>query len=295
MTDEIEFVEPRVGVLAARTFDVSQGRFQSAFHGADQDVWATSTGVAKCQPRYVTVKWHAGGGTSTTILPIGGREPETEPHEPPGENCSCGLYSFITAQEVFRQYSERAQECLAVVAPEGVSLEGQLGWRSPKATIVAVWLRSPLHRSSIAENYPDVKVYDDLAALLHDYPAIDDGTGTDGCKPPTVLTTFTLRSSTKAFTFTVNLADPADIERVNAEMAPIGARIDAQRGGLYITTALPVSVSNATFGPGSGGPLSPTTPPDPQPARPDTRGQRRNPKPSKQPPFWAARMDGRKR
>jgi hypothetical protein len=98
-------------------------------------------------------------------------------HPIPSEDCRCGIYTFATAQEALTQYGPHASSVLAVLAPAGLSMTGSLGFRSPSARVVAVWVRpfARKYNPDLEKNYPEVKFIDTLGGLLKAYPAIDDG------------------------------------------------------------------------------------------------------------------------
>lgn len=148
--------EPRVGVLAARTFRIWDGYLMPITTNAP-DTWRTRHAIATCHKM------------------SGGREPELAPHESPAEGCTCGIYSFRTAQEVATQYAVRARTVLGVIEPAGYAFEGDLGWKSERATLLAVWAYGATERAALIRRYPNVIFYAELDQLLHDWPTVDDG------------------------------------------------------------------------------------------------------------------------
>jgi len=146
----VDSLEPLVGVFALRTFRVSVDGFllPVSFVGDD---WAKGFCIAGCRKA---------------------------PHSAPDPQCTCGLYSLTDLHELRTQYHQ-ADKLLAVVALEGSSIEGAMGWRSQAARVVAMWV-SPHRRRGVPDvqvaamraNYPDIAFYTDRAAMLARYPAL---------------------------------------------------------------------------------------------------------------------------
>jgi len=146
----VDSLEPLVGVFALRTFRVSVDGFllPVSFVGDD---WAKGLCIAGCRKA---------------------------PHSAPDPQCTCGLYSLTDLHELRTQYHQ-ADKLLAVVALEGSSIEGAMGWRSQAARVVAMWV-SPHRRRGVPDvqvaamraNYPDIAFYTDRAAMLARYPAL---------------------------------------------------------------------------------------------------------------------------
>ena len=134
MGQDDSFGEPMVGVFALRTFRVSRNGYLMpvSFVG---DAWAAGTCVATCNK---------------------------SAHQAPDAGCTCGLYSLKDLHELRTQYPQ-ADQLLAVVALEGTSFEGAMGWRSQAARVVAVWV-APTGKRRV----PD----DEVRALRANYPAV---------------------------------------------------------------------------------------------------------------------------
>lgn len=98
-------------------------------------------------------------------------------HPVPTKECTCGIYSFRTAQEVSKQYGYASAKSLAVVAPNGLGVLGSRGLRSSGAAIVAMWLSKETKKYNpfLPERYNNVIWYDSLARMLNDYPEINKG------------------------------------------------------------------------------------------------------------------------
>jgi len=97
----VDGLEPLVGVFALRTFRVSADGFLLPL-SFNSDDWAKGFCIAGCV---------------------------RAPHAAPDPRCTCGLYSLTDLHELRTQYHQ-ADKLLAVVALEGISVEGAMGWRS---------------------------------------------------------------------------------------------------------------------------------------------------------------------
>jgi len=103
---------PAVGVYGLRTFRVSlDGQLLPVAHLTQ--AWKDGRCTAECSR----------GGT----------------HPVPDDHCTCGIYSFRDTGHLTRQYPE-AHSLVAVVALEGCTIEGDRGWRSQAAQVVAIWI-----------------------------------------------------------------------------------------------------------------------------------------------------------
>jgi len=146
----VDGLEPLVGVLALRTFRVSADGFLLPL-SFDSDDWAKGICIAGCV---------------------------RATHSAPDPRCTCGLYSLTDLHELRTQYHQ-SDKLLAVVALEGVSVEGAMGWRSQAARVVAIWI-SPDHRrripavqvAALRANYPAIAFHIDRAEMLTQYPAL---------------------------------------------------------------------------------------------------------------------------
>lgn len=143
--------DPVVGLYGVRTFRVSaDGRLLPV--AVMTDDWATGAGIARC-----------GRG-----------------HPAPALDCSCGIYSFVSWRELRAQYPAPSRRLVAVVALEGVTIEGTRGYRSQAGRVVDIWLR-PGRRglpapivALVRANYPSVRFHGELADLLAAHPELPD-------------------------------------------------------------------------------------------------------------------------
>ena len=128
-------LEPVVGVYGLRTFRVSLDGNLLPLTQLTND-WAGGRCVARC----------AVGGEHTV--------PETA--------CTCGIHSFRDRAHLAKQFAA-ADSLVAVVALEGATVEGDRGWRSQAAQVVAVWIADdalPSHlRTALLDRLPGVREY----------------------------------------------------------------------------------------------------------------------------------------
>lgn len=143
--------DPVVGLHGVRTFRVSaDGRLLPV--AVMTDDWATGACIARC-----------GRG-----------------HRAPDLGCTCGIYSFTSWRELRAQYPVPSRRLIAVVALEGVTVEGTKGYRSQAGRVVDIWLRpgrQGLPAFTVAllrANYPAVRFHDELPALLARHPELPD-------------------------------------------------------------------------------------------------------------------------
>ncbi len=103
-------------------------------------------------------------------------------HRAPVENCRCGIYTFRTLSVLRGQYAP-ADLLVAVVALEGQTLAGSRGWRSQAGRVVALWVASDALSAdllmALADNLPDVKIYQDVDEMLALYPDLSLATTKD--------------------------------------------------------------------------------------------------------------------
>lgn len=142
--------EIAVGVFALRTFRISLDGYLQPVSFAS-DTWADGTAIAACARQW---------------------------HQAPDADCTCGLYSFTDLHELRTQYRQ-ADHIVAVVALEGVSFQGAMGWRSQAARVVALWMKPTYSKQLSAgrvalfrANYPEVECYEDRAVMLARYPEL---------------------------------------------------------------------------------------------------------------------------
>ena len=105
-------LEPVVGVHGLRTFRVSLDGNLLPLTQLTND-WAGGRCVARCA--------------------VGGH------HTAPETACTCGIHSFRDREHLAKQFAA-ADSLVAVVALEGATVEGERGWRSQAAQVVAVWV-----------------------------------------------------------------------------------------------------------------------------------------------------------
>jgi len=141
-------LEPVVGVYGLRTFRVSLDGNLLPLTQLTND-WAGGRCVARC----------AVGGDHTA--------PET--------GCTCGIHSFRDRAHLAKQFAT-ANSLVAVVALEGATIEGERGWRSQAAQVVAVWIADdalPSHlRTALLERLPGVRVYSSPEEMVATYPGL---------------------------------------------------------------------------------------------------------------------------
>ena len=141
-------LEPVVGVYGLRTFRVSLDGHLLPLTQLTND-WAGGRCVARC----------AVGGDHTA--------PET--------GCTCGIHSFRDRAHLAKQFAA-ANSLVAVVALEGATVEGDRGWRSQAAQVVAVWIADdalPSHlRTALLERLPGVRVYSSPEEMVATYPGL---------------------------------------------------------------------------------------------------------------------------
>ena len=108
-------------------------------------------------------------------------------HAAPETDCTCGIYSFRDRIHLTRQVSA-AHSLLAVVALEGSTVEGDRGWRSQAARVVALWiaddaLPSTL-RAALLAGLPSVREYPSPTAMIANFPGL---TCSEGYPPTAVI------------------------------------------------------------------------------------------------------------
>ncbi len=135
-----------VDVHGLRTFRVSDDGHLLPVTAMD-DSWRGGTCIARCR-----------------------REPG---HQPPDDDCRCGIYSFRHLPILRAQY-QQALDLVAVVALEGQTLEGSRGWRSQAARVLDIWVSPDAVpndlRNALAANLPDVRFHDDVEEMIGSYP-----------------------------------------------------------------------------------------------------------------------------
>ena len=149
MTDpDLKGLEPVVGVYGLRTFRVSLDGNLLPLTQMSID-WAGGRCVARC----------AVGGDHTA--------PET--------GCTCGIHSFRDLAHLAKQFAA-ADSLVAVVALEGATVEGDRGWRSQAAQVVAVWIADdalPSHlRTALLDRLPGVRGYSSPDEMVAAYPGL---------------------------------------------------------------------------------------------------------------------------
>ena len=141
-------LEPVVGVYGLRTFRVSLDGNLLPLTQLSID-WAGGRCIARC----------AVGGEHTA--------PETA--------CTCGIHSFRDRAHLAKQFAA-ADSLVAVVALEGATVEGDRGWRSQAAQVVAVWIADdalPSHlRTAVLDRLPGVREYSSPEEMVAAYPGL---------------------------------------------------------------------------------------------------------------------------
>ncbi len=150
-------VEPVIGLYGLRTFRISRDLHlvPAALRTAD---WRDGTCVARCRSLYA----------ATLSGPL---------HEAPDPGCSCGVYAVRSLEFLRRQYST-ARDVVAVVALEGQTVEGEYGWRTQAARVVALYLRRGLLADSETEQLldhlpADARLFSDAAEMVAEYPDLE--------------------------------------------------------------------------------------------------------------------------
>jgi hypothetical protein len=140
--------EPVVGVHGLRTFRLSEDGHLIPVTTFSDD-WQGGICIARCL-----------------------HEPA---HQPPVDDCECGIYSFRDLASLHQQY-DTSLDVVAVIALEGQVVEGERGWRAQAARVVALWLGPIGIPAALAEqartNHPLVRFFDDLADMLAAYPDV---------------------------------------------------------------------------------------------------------------------------
>lgn len=132
-----------IGRFGIRTFEVDRDGHLLPIGGGDRFDWQDGVCIAECK---------AGGL-----------------HLPPGDGCSCGIYSFDSLEDLRSQYSP-AQHLVAVIAPEGQARIGANGTVSERARIVALWTADPRLTAMIRSATSDkIRPYTDLDGMVADY------------------------------------------------------------------------------------------------------------------------------
>ncbi len=95
-------------------------------------------------------------------------------HVAPTERCGCGIYCFKDLTTLRRQYPMQALVIVAVIRLEGDTLEGDKGYRTAAARVVALWVApGTIPESVLAKlrnNLPTVTMAGDLEAMIGRYP-----------------------------------------------------------------------------------------------------------------------------
>jgi len=199
MTDEIE-IEYQVAKPAARTFAFYEStggqHYELVGYDSDDDphafvhrrmpsrlflqslngqtIWTSPDMTAECT-KGVSYVWTGPRTHQSRMM-----EQEEPPHVAPFPDCSCGIYSFTTVQEVLRQYGQYGAHVIGVVEPYGTAEQASLGQRSAKVLLLALWVENDHRRAQLQASYPTVRMFDDIAELMAAYPDVDDGTGAEG-------------------------------------------------------------------------------------------------------------------
>ncbi|SLH41571.1 hypothetical protein [Mycobacteroides abscessus] len=90
-------------------------------------------------------------------------------HRPPGDGCSCGIYSFDSLEVLRNQYNT-AWQVVAVIAPEGRARVGGNGTVCERARVIALWTADPRLTRKIREATSEkITPYTDLDQMINDY------------------------------------------------------------------------------------------------------------------------------
>jgi hypothetical protein len=88
------------------------------------------------------------------------------------------VYSFADWRELRVQYPAPSTRLIAVVALEGITIEGRKGYRSQAARVTDIWLR-PGHlrlpeevTTLLRVHYPDVRFHTDLTGMIAAHPEL---------------------------------------------------------------------------------------------------------------------------
>ena len=123
--------------------------------------WDGGKAVAKC----------LGSGRRGIVSGWGGAP--LDDHQPPGQNCSCGIYATLTLDQLVREYSEWALRCVAVIAAEGETVIGPKGLRTAAARIVAYWASTRTERDVFDKRAPEAKWFTRIEPMeLYQYQGI---------------------------------------------------------------------------------------------------------------------------
>jgi len=152
--------ELRVGQYGLRTFHVSEDGYLLPVNAMVHD------------SRLINTSWKNGTCIAQCAM--------ERNHPVPDDGCTCGIYSFPTVDQVRRQYPS-GYTLLAVVSLEGRVIEGERGWRSEAARIVALWMPraarlypSDLGRitKQLTTNYPGIEFHENLDTMIDTYEGV---------------------------------------------------------------------------------------------------------------------------
>jgi hypothetical protein len=90
-------------------------------------------------------------------------------HEPPSEGCSCGIYGTLGLLSLMRQYGLYAQDIVAVIAAEGVTIIGGTGLRTAAARVVAYWTPLRGYRKIARRQFEGAQHFQNLDEMLTAY------------------------------------------------------------------------------------------------------------------------------
>ena len=92
------------------------------------------------------------------------------PHDPPGDNCHCGIYASLSYGDLLRQFRNEARHIVAVIAAEGATIIGDRGLRTAYARVVGYWVNPDrLMRDTASEQFTDAIAYSSPAELVEAY------------------------------------------------------------------------------------------------------------------------------
>ena len=120
-----EVVALEYGRCGLRTFEFDL-RYGFISVAAGPGHWDDGTCTARC---YAGKMYYASG------------TPEGQ-HEAPNENCHCGIYACLTLENLVGQYLTESLQIVAVIAAQGQTIIGDVGFQTQYARVIAYWLGS---------------------------------------------------------------------------------------------------------------------------------------------------------
>ena len=90
-------------------------------------------------------------------------------HQPPPENCTCGVYGCLTLEHLHSQYPDEASELVAVIQVGGVTHLGTTGLRAEYARVVAYWADDPDTELLCLEQFPNAEQFGSAQEMAQAY------------------------------------------------------------------------------------------------------------------------------